>query len=271
MLLNEKIEFDKERSLAEILKDSYLFFRLNLSVLIRPLLIIVGPLALISSFYNAKMRWYLLQNKTSYELTEQIISESSSFYFFSFLAFAVLMATVVSYIKLYMNDKTGMLQITIDMLWREVWRKIWGVLVVGLLGGILIGLGLMLLVFPGIWLMVPVYIALYIVLFESKPATDSFAASFQMIKNKWLEAFGVILVLFLINIVVSTIIFLPLSGYDQMISEGDTSGITPKNYIIMYMALNMITYLVGVYATVAGAFLYFSLKNKTQVQSSNPV
>lgn len=258
-----EIEFKKVRTFSEIIQDSFLFFRMHAWSLFRVYLVIVSPVAMIASFFNMKLRWIVLQNGMKIAITPELTSASLWFYLFAILTVVLLLTTTVGYIKGYLETGKG---VSVDALWKYVWQKFGVVLGATIFSGILIFLGALLLILPGIWILVPLYFVSIILLLESKSVNESFAASFVIIKGNWWKSFGLLLSFLAITLMVSLIINIPLSGMDNQIAAHQE--VNPVFYAGVGLLLNLINYFVSMLTIIGMVMQYYSIKTKLSNEST---
>ncbi len=71
----------------------------------------------------------------------------------------------------------------------------------GLVSGLLVGLGLFLLVIPGIWLAVAISLGYPLVVFAKTEFWDSIKLSVKLVNKNWFPFFGLLIVLVFINLI----------------------------------------------------------------------
>jgi ABC-type multidrug transport system fused ATPase/permease subunit len=95
---------------------------------------------------------------------------------------------------------------TIGSLLRSVTPVLGPLIVAGILAGIGIGIGLLLLIVPGLFLLTIWAVIAPVIVIERLGAIDSFGRSRALVRGNGWQVFGVILVLFLLQFIVSAVI-----------------------------------------------------------------
>jgi hypothetical protein len=114
---------------------------------------------------------------------------------------------VVAYIKQY---EKGEENITFDTLWPEMRRNFFKVFFSAILLFIVIYIGFIFCLIPGIFLAVALAPLLIIMVTEERRFGDSWSRSFFLTRDHWWESFGLYFVTALINMAISFIIILPM-------------------------------------------------------------
>ena len=92
-------------------------------------------------------------------------------------------------------------------------RKIGALILGGIIFGILVGIGTILLIIPGIYLMVAFYLFPYAIVLENKSSTQSLSRSQQLVKGSWFKLFLVILLMGVLTWVIQAIVQVPWEMY----------------------------------------------------------
>jgi hypothetical protein len=120
-------------------------------------------------------------------------------------------------------------------------------LVAGILAGIGIAIGLILLIVPGLFLLTIWAVIAPVIVIERRGATDSFGRSRELVRGHGWQVFGVIVVIFLVELIVSAVLqAIANSAVDSFV------GYTVADLIVRL--------LVAPLAALAAAVLFFELK-----------
>jgi hypothetical protein len=142
------------------------------------------------------------------------------------------------------------------------------VLGVALLSGICIGLGLLLLVVPGIIVFCMLYVSTPAAVLERPGITGALGRSKELTQGHKLEIFGLLFLVGLINVGLSYLaqeIFVKGGSVDSTLTELDVAGMV-RRVIYVQLALNVI---IGSLGAVMQAVAYYYLRNEKEGTSAN--
>jgi len=136
---------------------------------------------------------------------------------------------------------------TIGSLFRSVTPVLGTLIVVGILAGIAIGIGLLLLIVPGLFLLTIWAVVAPVIVIERAGAIESFGRSRELVRGSGWQVFGVIVVLFLLQFIVTAVI--------QAIANGVSDSFA--GYAVADLIVRL---LVGPLSALAASVIYFELK-----------
>lgn len=140
---------------------------------------------------------------------------------------------------------------TVGSLLRSVTPVIGPLIVVGILAGIAIGIGLILLIVPGLFLLTIWAVVAPVVVLERKSALESFGRSRELVRGNGWQVFGVIVVLFLLQLIVTQVV--------QAIADGISDSFA--SYAVADLIVRL---LVAPLSALAAAVLYFELRGRKE-------
>ncbi|HET8887147.1 MAG TPA: hypothetical protein VFM70_12430 [Salinimicrobium sp.] len=273
-MMQNYIQFKKQREVGEILNDTFKFLRENFKPLFKIIIKTVGPaflfLALAIGYYS-----YLTVGTMNNPFIELFSSSDVGEVFLGlgllFVAVVVYMSllygTILHYIKSYIQNKgTANLEEVQDQT-KNDFGSLFGLT---LLVGIILIFGLLLCLLPGIYLSVPLSLVFSILVFDKLGISESITESFRLVKNNWWMTFVTFLVIMIIVYVISFVFSIPLIIYTlfkgiTMVEQGSAAN-PAEMFDWVYVTLNIITslfqYLLYIITTIATAFIYFNLKEK---------
>jgi hypothetical protein len=115
--------------------------------------------------------------------------------------------------------RDGRADLTLTETLASVVGQLGSILVASLLGGIAIGIGLLLLLAPGLYLLTIWSVIIPVIVLEGAGALESFGRSRDLVRGYGWTVFGVILITFLINFAVHVVLAIVLSGLTDSISS----------------------------------------------------
>jgi hypothetical protein len=220
----------RELSFDEILKGSFLLYKTKIQEFVIPFLII----GLISGILGALSD---LGRFTSFDPNSVSISDSFSFFisFFALIAVLGLFSWVATNIA-----NAIVIQSTSDILEKGesnlrksfdlAVSKIWSLLGIAIITGIIIALGIICLVVPGIIFAIMFSITVPIIMIEHAGAMESLGRSRKLVGKRWKRIFAVLLLVLIVQAAVSSIsnsISSPLGSFSWIVSSVVNSFVQP--------------------------------------------
>ena len=137
---------------------------------------------------------------------------------------------------------------SVGSLLRAVVPVLGPLIVAGILAGLAIGIGLLLLIVPGLFLLTIWAVLAPVIVIERKDAMSSFGRSRELVRGHGWQVFGVIVVLFIVQFVVTAVI--------QALANSVSDTI-----VGFALADLIVRLLVAPLSALAAAVLYFELKS----------
>jgi hypothetical protein len=119
---------------------------------------------------------------------------------------------------------------------------------VGILAGIAIGIGLVLLIIPGLYLLTIWAVIVPVIVIERVGVFDSFGRSRELVRGSGWQVFGVIVVIFLVSFIVRAIIGAIIGG----ISDDSFAGYAAVDLIVNVLLVPL--------SALAATVMYFELR-----------
>jgi hypothetical protein len=277
------INFKKERDLGSIISDTFKFIRHEYKSIFRLYIRHVGWLLLLvvamSTYYQYKSlnitgdfinsgnpQDFLLEMVSETGLAILLLSLTSIAYS------ALSITTINSIIKSYVNNDG---EIKDEDVRQFIGQYFGNTLLSLIMVGILIFIGFLLCVLPGIYLIVPLSVIFPIIVFQEKSFSDAFTESFKLIKQNWWITFATLLVITLLIWLISSLFQLPIvimSAIETFTSIEETGTPTTSNlagnwlYMTFYVLASLAQYILGIVTLISMVFIYFNLNeyhNKT--------
>ncbi|MCW8981271.1 MAG: hypothetical protein OQJ83_07780 [Altibacter sp.] len=273
--MKDHVQFKQQRELGDILNDTFKFLRGNGKQLFGLIFRIAGPaLVILVLAYVYYMQTVFggigmgglgmgtsIENFTGSFMVSLFVLMISGMAYYALL-YGTVLHSIKSYIK---NDGT----IIKEEVTAGVRQHFWSLLGLSILGGLMIAIGVVLCIAPGIYLAVVLSITFSIHVFDKKDVTDSIGYSFQLIKGEWWITFATLLVLMILYYIVIMIFQIPqyIYFFIKGFAIAETVSADPREmFDWIYMALSSIgiiaQYLLQAIIVIATALIYYNLNEK---------
>lgn len=272
------VEIRKSRDFGEIISATFDFLRIHFKSISLSLLFYAGPFSFIGGVGYGMMNGQMfdLDTLTQGSVTSiiNLVIFGSIFYVFLLLATMMSILIINTYIDLVeKSENHGPISHT--QLWSVAKERIGVTIVTAIVTFMMIGIGVMFCILPGIWFLIPLSM-IYIIRFQEPHLglVDAIKRSFDIVKDNWWMTFGIYIVMAMIVGVLSQIFSVP-TLIMTMIS-GITMYSEPSNsYSIFMTILNVLfgiiytvgTLLLSSITYVSMGFQYFSLLEKKDPSS----
>lgn len=265
------VDFRQERDLGEILNATFSFLRENFKPLGRVLLLYAGPLILISSISGALFQAQnlnVISSPNSFDPDSLMQIYGTKYFLFllaAVLANAMLVSVTYSYISLYIERKGA--NFTDEEVWAEVRSNFFMVLGTVLLSALIIGLGLVLLIIPGIYVAVSISFILIMRMVERNSFGEAFSRCFTLVKDNWWYTLLIIVVVSILVGIVAYVFMIPQMIYTFIYTFDAVSGNSVDVSILYIVLTSLGTFfasLLNSITFVAIALHYFNLVEKKE-------
>lgn len=243
--MEQSVEFDKERSLSELVDDSYRYIKQNFKEMVTKLAISAGPFLLISQAFALKI---------SPEVAEESSLMSMLNLLLSFSAQAVSYTVIYSYILITAKGE----EYTNDVMWDCV--KKYFFLMLSTFASVVITtmLGIWLLILPGIFILVPLSMMYIHRLLTGQNFFESIQFLLALVRNNWWNTFITFLITSFVLVLVGGVFAIP---YIQSLYATEPLSVSDSIVISITMSIfHIITTLFAVPATLQ----YYNLLRKRQ-------
>ncbi|MEM0517071.1 MULTISPECIES: hypothetical protein [Aequorivita] len=271
--MNNSINFKKQRELGSILTDIFKFIRLNWKLLFELILKIAGPalLILLIGFI-----FYLQSFVGGFGIIETVdaIDNFSTNVILSLLVvivaglvyYALLNGVVLHFIKSYI--KNGGIVNKAEVI-QGVKDDFWSLIGTSFLVAIIIFVGAMFCVIPGIYLGIVLSIAYAVVVFENRSVIDTISYCFDLVKGEWWATFATLFVTGLLYYFINIIFQVPQYIYFFIKAFTGSQEISADPSVMfdwVYLSLSTVgmvfQYLLYTIIVICSAFIYFNLNEK---------
>lgn len=254
----------QERDFGQKMNASFEFVSKNFSPLVKALLFIAGPSALLSGIANGLFQSGNLSAATmtdpSLMVSQYFVLEFLFVIIFSVTTYFLAYATVSSFITLY-EERGSSVDITPGLVWNKLSENIGASLGALVLSFIATVVGVLFFIIPGIYLSIALQFFMMITIREKLSAVDALKRSQKLIKDKWWSTFGLIMIMSMVAGIIAIIFQLPVLAITMMKTLGLTADWTNlKVWMVLGSALSILgTSIIQGLVWVSLAFQYYNL------------
>jgi hypothetical protein len=269
------IDLYQQRDFGEKINVTFQYVGQQMRSLGLALLYIAGPVALLtgiaSGIFQTGVKELTVSNLSDESSGTGLMSSylalfsGSGLFFILFSLISSVIVSLVTYGHLRVYARTNGGPVEVSAVWAEVQDALGRSVLVSLLAGLLVLAGFMLLFIPGIYVSVPLSLALVITMFESTAPATTISRCFAVIRGNWWSTLGLILVMAIVVSIISLIFTVPAG----IVSAMNGAGLLPESgsSIITTITQTIATFGSGLLASVlhiATAFQYFSLTERQE-------
>jgi len=264
--MEPKVELSKARDFGEIISDSIAFIRQNLKPLLSAFFIFCGIFLLVTAVAEImqQIRLSEIVNGTDYTAGErpdfaEFGIESLLTIVFALLTYIAMPLTVLSFMALY--KQKGNIAPTNEEVWGYFKYYFFKILGSSVLNGIVLGIGFVFCLIPGIYLYPILSLIVPVIIVENSGYGYAWDKSFRIIKENWWTVFGVLFVTGLIVGICSAVVTVPFQAinivnvYLHQIKDMHLSMVS----IILGSVLRQFALVLYILPMVALGLCYFSL------------
>ena len=277
---HQKINFYEKRDLGDKINVTFQFLRQNFVPLFKSLLYIAGPVILVAGVVGGLYQMTLLSTGGIYEPTEPsfdtfgaLFAQGSVNILVSILMTAVVITVVYEYFVLYMQADTLTFP-TVSAVWEGTKRDFFKVLLSSVVTSILVGIGIIFLIIPGLILLAALSLIFIIQIKERLSFGDAFSRCFSLTSGNYLSTLGLLLVVAILQTIIVLVLLTPIgliTGLGLFFSDSAEDIITRQSStfyqilaIVGQVFSNLVSQLLSAISTVAIAFQYSNLVEKKE-------
>jgi hypothetical protein len=275
-----KIAFYKVRDFGEKMGATVDFLRVNVKKLALSLLLIGGPVAVLVSlvFRDMFTNFFDLSSMDSGRGMGDVFAKLGVDYllmmFLTWVTMMMIVGITYQFMIRYNNDDLA--DFSIGELFSTALSKLPGLILLSFLIFIVVFLGFLLFIIPGIYLAVTLSLAYPIFLFEKDAGIgEAFTKPFKIITGKWWSTFGVLFIGWIMAYAVSLVFSIPFSvvyvdNLFSAVKEGDEDpnaimSMFSSGYMTLAMALsNLGSYMSYSVPLIALAYQYSNLVERKE-------
>ncbi len=263
----ERINFYGDADFPDLLGRTFRFFSREFVNLVKILLVFVVPILLVNFWFSQKAGLQQILNEALIAMQKQDFSQLSTLfnrreiwvsYILSLLESVLMTSSIIAYIKLYIDEETG--NFNLQSLWEQVKKYFFSVLGLQLLVGLVVLLGILLCILPGIYLLVVFFPAAPALILENNGIRSALARSFELTKGNWFTSFIALLAILLITVVGNV---LTSSIFTIMFAAFGKGGAVES---ISQLAFNSVQLLISALSVIVSVALYASFVAQSKMQ-----
>jgi hypothetical protein len=186
-------------------------------------------------------------------------------YILSWMLFSMAILAVAGYVKVYNSLNSPEEKVTSAAVWKIIRGKVIPGMFLTLIYGLVIGIGILFLIIPGVYLAIAMALAHVVYVFEDKDIFSSIGKSITLVNQKWFSSLGFLFILSLICGIAASILQMPsmiLGAIAGVSFASGTNGFSIPIWATMLVVAipGMIAYLAYMINFLGDVFLYGSLR-----------
>ncbi len=243
--------FRRIRSFDEVFSDTFVFLRLHFRYLGKLVLFAVGPLLLLAA---------LLGGVEAFNVSIGAASQAIRTILTLIETLPDLLTQIITYVYIVLCASLPSGTPPREEIWSGVRWAFWRVIGANIVSMIAVGIGLMLVIIPGIYVGVALATLSIVIIQEERGVFSAFDRCFVLIKERWWQTFGIILTMFVVLLV-----FYVASSLPSILLEVMTDAITDNSTLLsLYNTVgsiisNIASALITIVFNTAIAIQYYSL------------
>jgi hypothetical protein len=263
------IRLQQKRELGEILSDSFAFIRQNLKPLFRVLVKTSAIPFLILLASQAYYQYIILvdgpQSIFGTGIIALLVLMVATLFYYGFSS-----ATLLQFVRHYEAGKGIVVESEVI---NHAKASTGNMILLSILVYLLFIVGLVLLIIPGIYLIVPIFLSFPLLILRNLSVGNALSQAFSLCKGNWWVTFGTIFVIGLVLGIASFIFQAPALIFQTaapLIGDMDFSAGFSSPFTVIYILLTAVgssaSYVFYLIMVIASAFVYYDLdeeQNKT--------
>ena len=230
------------KTLGEILSAAFNIYKANASQLILIVAVVVAPLSLVSAVFSGVVFDYAGRGLGVFLLVGAIGA------LIAVLISAVLQAAILrAAAQATIGDP-----VDVEASYRYGLKRLWSVILVSILVGLVVAVGFILLVIPGIIFLVFLSVSIPVLIVEGRRGTEAMGRSWNLVKGHFWHAFAVIVVAAVIVGIISGII----------------GAIGGNNWAVRWIFTAIAQILTVPFASLVSVLLYLDLRARSESLSA---
>lgn len=261
--MEKLVDFKQDREFGDILNATFVFIKQNFKPLGKTLLIYASPFivmtAIAYAFFNVSMYSGMIgAGMNIFNMIGQMSGYTFLYLLLATTSHTIFIGLLYGYIKLYNEKGFGNFE-PVDV-WKFALKYFFLILGAQIVFGLVIAVGFILLLLPGIYLLVSLSLLLIILLIEEKGFSDAFSRSFLLTHKRWWWTFLLVLVTYIIMAVINYIFSMPyIIIQSTIVIHGGGTEISKIFYGFFIAISQTVSYISYTIPMIAFAFHYFSI------------
>jgi hypothetical protein len=247
------------KTLGEILSSAFNIYKANASQLILIVAVVVVPLSLISALFSGvvfapdKVRVTNTGGVVVFDYAGRGLGVALLAGAIGALIAVLISAVLQAAILRAAAQATIGDPVDVEASYRYGLKRLWSVILVSILVGLVVAVGFILLVIPGIIFLVFLSVSIPVLIVEGRRGTEAMGRSWNLVKGNFWHAFGVIVVAALIVGIISGII----------------GAIGGDNWAVRWIFTSIAQILTVPFASLVSVLLYLDLRARSESLSAD--
>lgn len=250
----------QERDFGQKLNATFDFIIQNFKPLVLSLLYISGPFSLVGGFFMGSYQSGILKiqrdvwesGSSSFNGIYQILGTVFLLSFFLILAHIASSLVIGAY---FLEYEEGNRNITPEAVWNRLKGYIGKALVFNLVMGIVIFIGILFFIIPGVYIGVALSLMTMVLMRENLDLGDTFRRCFYLITDQWWSTFGLLIIMGIVSSIIASVFLIPALILTMIIAAINSDVLTTISDIFSTVGGSLVRSLV----LIAIVFQYYNL------------
>lgn len=246
----------QERDFGQKINATFDFIIQNFKPLVLSLLYISSPLSLVGGFFMGSYQSGIL--KIQRDVWESGSSSFDDIYKILGTFFLLILANIPSSLVIgayFLEYEEGNRNITPEAVWNRLKGYIGKALVFNLVMGIIIFIGILFFIIPGVYIGVALSLMTMVLMRENLDLGDTFRRCFYLITDQWWSTFGLLIIMGIVSSIIASVFLIPALILTMIIAAINSDVLTTISDIFSTVGGSLVRSLV----LIAIVFQYYNL------------
>ncbi len=229
----EKINLNIVRGFSDSITTTFNLLKQEFVPFIKSFAILALPVVFIDLFFKSFFSWEIYSLSFDGQASSTYFRTVGLSYLSTILVFFWIQLEVIAYIRVYWDkyQHRDEAPVTAGEVWQVMQRNIGKVLGASILYGLIVLVGLVFMIIPGIYFALALLFIPYLLILKDQSFEDSFSGSMGMVKGQWWNLFGYV---FVLQLIISMLAYAFNIPYMILLFKAAFTGEIPGTYEITF-------------------------------------